>query len=199
MSYLTAFTEKLAGLNANLDTYTQKYPDYAKKIPHQLLGGIVESFSGAANFAQEKAKELVAHLKVHEAYTNHGLNDDAVVVTKQLKASIDNNPEQFNQAFERHQKISDDKIFEPTQNIAHAKTVTDKALNYANILLNAVWKDGTELPTDENPKWVWLTDGFFTYLEKNARFNLKENKWDIKHETSDPYFKIHHWMDLPTI
>lgn len=195
MSYIAAFTEKLADLNSNLDKYFQKLPEYKEKIPHQLLAGIMEPIERAFDFAQKNSIALVDHLKVREAFANHGLGDEKMP-TKVLRAAIVKNPTQFGDAFNLHSKTAKDKIFELTQNIAYATSVTEIALGYAETLLNADWRPGDELPTDENPKWVWLTDGFFTYLEKEAKYDLKEGKWNIKHETSKPYFTIHNWTDI---
>jgi hypothetical protein len=195
MSYIKAFTEKLAELNSNLDNYFNKLEEYKEKIPHQLLAGIIEPIERAFDFAQKNSMGLVDHLKVREAFDNHGLGEEKIP-TKLLHAAILKNPVQFETAFDRHRAISRDKIFEQTQNIAYATSVTYLALDYAETLLVADWRPGDEVPTDEKPKWVWLTDGFFTYLAKEARYDLKEGKWNIKHETTKPYFTIHNWTDI---
>lgn len=195
MSYIKAFTEKLAELNGHLDNYFNNVKEYREKIPHQLLAGIVEPIERAFDFAQKNSMELVDHLNVSEAFANHGLGEEKMP-TKLLRAAILKNPTQFETAFERHRAISRDKIFELTQNIAYATSVAYLALDYAETLIAADWRPGDEIPTDENPKWVWLTDGFFTYLAKEARYDLKEGKWNIKHETSKPYFTIHNWTNI---
>lgn len=195
MSYIKAFSEKLAGLNSNLDTYFKNLTEYQKKIPHQLLGAIIGSAEKSFKFAQKNSMELVDHLKVREAFNNHKLGAEKLP-TKLLYAAIQENPIQFGNAFDLHTKTHSDKIYEFTQNITQAKAITDQALEYARVLLNADWRPGDEKPLDENPKWVWLTDGLFTYLEKDAKYDLKNDQWDIKHQTSDPYFTIHHWTDI---
>jgi len=196
MSYLQAFTEKIAALDANLDKFNTNLTAYTQRVDHRMIGGTLQYAIDAFEAARVNSEALVDHLKLREAYNNHGLTEDETATVKLLYAAILKNKLQFENAFELHRKISSDKIFELTQNIAVAKTDTDLALKYADILLQAQWKPGSEIPTDEKPKWVWLTDGYFTYMEREAKYNLKENKWEIKRKTSLPDYEIHQWIDF---
>lgn len=196
MTLLSTFTDLLVDFNNNLDTFFQKKDIYRQKIHHALLGSYMERLNSSFKTGINNSIKLVDYLKVHDAFANHGLTKDTGIHTKVLHASILKNPIQYKNAFDNIAGTHGDKLEIHIENIRQANEAIRGILANAEVLVNAKWQSASVNPTDESPKWLWLTDGLFTYIEKEANYDLQAEIWKIKGEPANPYFKIHQWTNV---
>lgn len=200
MTLLDSFTTLLNDFNENLKNWATNKQQYERNISHLLLSPVIEEADRFFKDGLKASKQLVFLGKLHEALVHNGLPTGKHPYSILLYASILKNPLQYQQAFARLRETAPYQLEDLIWTIKNAKAQTDQILKYADTLASVVWKDGSETPTDGQPKWVFLTEGSapitFTYLEKEAYYDLKENCWVFNGEPADETFEVLNWTDV---
>lgn len=198
MTSLENFIPILNDFDANFKAWEANDKGYRLKINHLLLAPIISEADRFIRIGIVACKQLVELTKTQEAYGNNGLPSGKRPLSEIFHAAILKNQPVFQRAFDAQRTLNPEKLETLLWTVKNAKLQLDQIIGYAEALANAQWHEGAELPTDNKPKWVTLRHGiYYSYLEKEAYYDLLNKTWVFKGEPADDTFEVYNWMEIP--